>query len=162
MPKMSKEERSTLKNWRKDVLFNKEFELVMRLQDKGNRFVIVDKGADKIKAKQQITRSSFQELNYDPTKEHIKKVEQCSEKWFRKKEISKEWKEYIVKYDAQPGKNSTLYKTHKPDIPVRLLTPGYNTAIENLSRFTGEYSRALNTKPAKYNKQHITFIRFNP
>ena len=152
MSKMSKEERNTLKNWRKDVLFNKESELVMRLQDKGNRFVIVDKGADKIKAKQQITRSSFQELNYDPTKEHIKKVEQCSEKWFRKKEISKEWKEYIVKYDAQPGKNSTLYKTRKPDIPVRLLTLGYNTAIENLSRFTGEHSRAFNTKLAKYNK----------
>ena len=152
MSKMSKEERSTLKNWRKDVLFNKEFELVMRLQDKGNRFVIVDKGADKIKAKQQITRSSFQELNYDPTKKHIKKVEQCSEKWFRKKEISKEWKEYIVKYDAQPGKNSTLCKTHKPDIPVRLLTLGYNTAIENLSRFSGEHSRTFNTKLAKYNK----------
>ena len=66
---------------------------------------------------------------------HIKKFEQWSEKWFQKKEISKEWKECIANYDAQPGKNSTLYKTHKPDIPVRLLTTGCNTAIENVSRF---------------------------
>ena len=43
----------------------------MRLQDKGNRFVIVDKESDKIKAQQQIAKSSFQELKYDPTKEHI-------------------------------------------------------------------------------------------
>ena len=46
----SKEERSAFKNWRKDVLFNRESELVMRLQDKGNRFVIVDTETDKIKA----------------------------------------------------------------------------------------------------------------
>ena len=74
-----------LKNWRKDVLFNEESKLVMRLQDKCNRFVVVDKETNKIKAQQQIAKSSFQELNYDPTKEHIKKVEQWSEKWFRKK-----------------------------------------------------------------------------
>ena len=78
-----------LKNWRKDVLFNEESKLVMRLQDKCNRFVVVDKETNKIKAQQQIAKSSFQELNYDPTKEHIKKVEQWSEKWFRKKEISR-------------------------------------------------------------------------
>ena len=57
-----------MKNWRKDVLFNKESELVMRLEDKDNGFVIVDKETDKIKAQQQIGKSSFQELNYDPTK----------------------------------------------------------------------------------------------
>ena len=37
--------------------------------------------------------------------------------------------------NAVPGKNSTLYKTHKPNNPVRLSTTGCNTAIENLSRF---------------------------
>ena len=78
-----------MKNLRKDVLFNKESKLVMRLQDKSNRFVVVDKETDKIKAQQQIAVSSFQQLDYDPTKEHIKKVEQVSEKWFQKKEISK-------------------------------------------------------------------------
>ena len=46
----------------------------------------------------------------------------------------KEWKEYTVNYNAQPGKNS-IYKTYKPAIPVRLWTTGCNTVIENLSRF---------------------------
>ena len=42
----------------------------------------------------------------------------------------------IVNYHAQPGKNSPVYKIHNPDIPVRLLTAGCNTTIENLYRFT--------------------------
>ena len=54
-----------------DILFNKESELVTRLQDKGNRFAIVDEEADKITTQQQIAMSSFEEFNYDPTKEHI-------------------------------------------------------------------------------------------
>ena len=68
--------------------------------------------------------------------------------------FSKDWKEYIVNYEAQHGKNSILYKIHKPDIPVRLLTTGCNTAIENLSRFIESICATFNIKPAKYNKTH--------
>ena len=47
----------------------------------------------------------------------------------------KEWKGYVVNYDAQPDKKSTFYKTHKSEILVILLAIGCNTAIENWSRF---------------------------
>ena len=77
-----------------------------------------------MKTKQQIANSSFQELNYDPASEHIKKIEQWSEIWFQKTEVLKEWKDYIVSYDSQTGNNFTLYKIHKPDILVRLSTTG--------------------------------------
>ena len=63
--------RCTLKNWTQDILFNKESELLTRLQDKGNRFAIVDEETDKITTQQQIAMSSFEEFNDDPTKEHI-------------------------------------------------------------------------------------------
>ena len=62
------EERGALKNGTEDILFNKESELVTRLQDKDNRFAIVDEEADKITMQQQIAMSSFEEFNYDPTK----------------------------------------------------------------------------------------------
>ena len=39
------------------------------------------------------------------------------------------------KQSSKPGKNSTFYTTHKQGNPVRLITAGSNTAIENLSRF---------------------------
>ena len=83
----------------------------------------------------QIDRSSFETLDHDPTSNHIKIVSEWANKWFRKGEISKDWRNYIINEDAEPGKIPTLYKTHKQGDPVRLLTMGYNTAIENLSRF---------------------------
>ena len=124
-----------LKAWRKNVLFNKDSDKVMRLQDKGNRFIIVDKQTDCEKANEQIERSSFLKIDYDPTTLHINKVKDWTNKWISRNEISKEWAKYIVNVNAVPGKNNILYKTHKPNNPVRLLTTGCNTAIENLSRF---------------------------
>ena len=41
----------------------------------------------------------------------------------------------MVNLEAKPAKNSTLYKTHSNGMPVRLLTAGCNTAIENLAIF---------------------------
>ena len=66
---------------------------------------------------------------------HINKVKDWTNKWISRNEFSKEWAKYIINVNAVPGKNSTLYKTHKPNNPVYLLTTGCNTAIENLLRF---------------------------
>ena len=96
---------------------------------------IVGKDTDLLKAQQQIARSSFTKLDHDPTYTHIQKVKECADKWKDRGEITKSWHEFIVSNDAQPGKNSTLYKTHKDGNPIRLSTTGCNTAIENLSRF---------------------------
>ena len=48
----------------------------MRLQDKGNRFIIVDKQTDCEKDNDQIERSSFLKIDYDPTTLHINKVKE--------------------------------------------------------------------------------------
>ena len=45
----------------------------MRLQDKGNRFVFVDKNTDRLKAEQPIGFFSSIKLNHDLTDTHIKK-----------------------------------------------------------------------------------------
>ena len=132
---LTKSQRSALKSWRQNHLFEPESNLIMRLQDKGNRFVIVNKATDTQKAKEKIERSSFAEINYDPTTSHVQKVENWARKWHDRGEISKEWKEYVINKEARPGKNPTLYKTHKQGNRVRLLTSGCNTAIENLARF---------------------------
>ena len=42
---------------------------------------------------------------------------------------------YILNENVVLGRSSTLYKSHKPNKPVHLLTTGCNTAIENLWRF---------------------------
>ena len=51
---VTRTERRALTNWRRDNLVNKETDTIMRLQDKGNRFVTVDKSTDRLKAQQQM------------------------------------------------------------------------------------------------------------
>ena len=127
------DEKKELKDWGK-MYYYKGSDKVMRLQD-GKRFINVDKQTDREKANEQIQRSSFLKTDYYPTTMHINKVNPWATKWISRNEISKEWAKYIVNEDTVTGKNSALYKTHKPNNPVRLSTTGRNTAIENLSRF---------------------------
>ena len=127
--------KKAFKDWRKNVLFDKESDKAMRLQDKGNRFIIVDKQTDHEKSDEQIERSSFLKIDHNPTTLHTDKVKEWATKWISRNEISKEWAKYIVNENAVAGKNSTLYKTHKPNNPVRLLTTGCDAVIENLSHF---------------------------
>ena len=127
------DEKKELKDWGK-MYYYKGSDKVMRLQD-GKRFINVDKQTDREKANEQIQRSSFLKTDYYPTTMHINKVNPWATKWISRNEISKEWAKYIVNEDTVTGKNSALYKTHKPNNPVRLSTTGCNTAIENLSRF---------------------------
>ena len=61
----------------------------------------------------------------------------------------------IFRNPNAPGKNSTLYKTHKPNIPVRLLTTGCYTAIENLAIFVEKYCAKLTENiPTKINDSY--------
>ena len=58
-----------------------------------------------------------------------------AEKWYAASKISKEFKDYIYIENARPCKNDTLYKAHKHENPVCLLTSGCNTNIEPLSHY---------------------------
>ena len=61
--------------------------------------------------------------------------------------------------EVQSG-NSTVYKTHKPDILMRLLTTECNMAIENLAIFAAKRCAKLNENiPTKINDSyHLTDI----
>ena len=115
----------------------------------------MDKETDKEKANEQIRKSNFKKIHFDPTSLHIQKVKQFSKKCVRKGELSKEWASFIVNPNAQPGKNSTLYKTHKPNIRVRLLTTRCNTSIENLAIFVVKHCAKLTENmPTKINDSY--------
>ena len=71
------------------MLFNKESELVIRLQDMGNSFAKVNKKTNKIKAQQQTAKSSFHKRNYDLTKENIKNVNNGVKNGFEKRNFKR-------------------------------------------------------------------------
>ena len=107
---LTSDERLALNTWRKEVLFNSDSDLVMRLQDKGNRFVIVDKQTDKFQAEQQISKSNFIRLDYDPTEEHTSKVSSWASKWYERQEISEEWSKFVVNLEAKLAKKAPYIK----------------------------------------------------
>ena len=53
-----------------------------------------------------------------------------------KGEINQLLLDYIINPDTKPGKNYGLIKTHKSNNPIRLITLGNGSAVENLSLFT--------------------------
>ena len=82
-------ERESLKCWRKEQLFNKYGDLVMRTQDKGNRFVIVSIPSDIQKGNEQIDRSSFIKLDNDPGNVALKSSKDGLIKGIKKEKLQK-------------------------------------------------------------------------
>ena len=83
----------------------------------------------------QIDRSSFKELKDDPSKLFQEEVNNWLEKWHANKVIDNSWKSLISCDSTSVDKIYGLIKTHKVDNPVRIITSGCNTAVENLSIF---------------------------
>ena len=131
---LSKEEKKALQQCRL-LLNNPDTTDVIRMQDKGNKFVIVDKETDINKAKEQIKKSSMEVLTEDPTQEIIQKVEEWCTRWKNSGHLTNEWEKHIINKEATAARNNPLYKTHKAGTPVRLLTSGCNSATEGLSLF---------------------------
>ena len=68
------------------------------------------------------------------------------EKWKRNGVLNDCWSRFIKPSNSTPGKMYDLVKTHKEENPVREITSGCGTAVENLSIFVEKclYSEVLN------------------
>ena len=63
------------------------------------------------------------------------KVNNWIEKWHSKNILANKWKSFITPFISNAGKLYGNVKTHKENNPVRVITSGCNTAVENLSIF---------------------------
>ena len=105
------------------------------MQDKGSRFVVLDNQDYVEKIDYQLGRSSFEEFDDDPSELFSEKVNLWIQKWTENKVLDKSWSKFIEPSVVAPGKMYGLIKTHKADNPVRSITNGCGTAVENLSIF---------------------------
>ena len=101
---------------------------VIRVQDKGSHFVVLNTCDYVENVEHQINRSSFSRLDEDPSPEFKQKVNNWLDKWAGK--ITEEWKKFITPSNSSTGKMYGMVKTHKKDNPVRVITSGCNTAVE--------------------------------
>ena len=128
-PNISKREQNALKeikSWKDQTI---------RIQDKGSRFVILENRDYEQKIIYQIERNSFKQLPQDPRKQFEMKVNNWIEKWHSKNILDNKWKFFITPFSSTAGKMYGKVKTHKENNPVRVITSGCNTAVENLTIF---------------------------
>ena len=71
------------------------------------------------------------------------------EKWQSNKSLSNDWVKFTTPSHSKPGKMYGNTKTHKINNPVRVITSGYNTAVESLSTLVAKelYKLAENLPP---------------
>ena len=105
------------------------------MQDKGSQFIVLDNQDYLEKIEYQLGRSSFEELDHNPSKLFSEQVDLWIQKWTENKVLDKSWSKLIEPSFVAPGKMYGLVKTHKADNPVRVITSGCGIAVENLSKF---------------------------
>ena len=92
------EERKALKSIQNDELRS------YRLQDKGARFVVLDNKDYVEKIEYRLGRSSFDELDHDPSSSFSEKVNLWIQKWTENKVLDKSWSKFIEPSFVAPGK----------------------------------------------------------
>ena len=103
---LTKGERVALKQLRNS-------DVVVRIQDKGSRFVLIEKGEYEDKMFGQLQNQlHYKPLQEDPTIRHLTVVESWCDKWVRKGEISNQVANWIVNKEAKPGVAFGNIKTH--------------------------------------------------
>lgn len=150
---LSKEEREALKQIRNDE------NLVIRIQDKGSRFVILDKSAYVEKITSQLDNDlHYAKSDVDPTSNHFDKVKKWSQKWLSEKQISQDVADWVTDTTPKPGVAFGNIKTHKVGNPLRLITSCCGTAIERLSAFTESFLKPLSNKLPSFLKDTTDLI----
>ena len=107
---------------------------VIRVQDKGLRFVVLDKNRYIEKVVHQINRKYFDKLDANPSPKFKEKVNKWLDKWSGN--VRDEWKKIIRNDNCNAGKMYGMVKTHKADNAVRnkcVITSGCNAVVEKLS-----------------------------
>lgn len=112
---LTREERLALKSL-------KSSENIIRIQDKGSRFVVFSQHEYHNKILGQLNNLHYDSLDSDPTLDHFEVVKEWSRKWFSEGQISQEIATWVVNLEPKPGVAFGNVKTHKRDNPLRLVT----------------------------------------
>ena len=104
---LSKEERHAMKNLKID-------DRVIRIQDKGSRFVLLDQKEYAEKMSSQLDNTlHYAKLPEDPTQKHLKLVKDWSSKWRREGQITDEIADWVTNTRPRPGTAFGNVKTQK-------------------------------------------------
>ncbi|XP_068704908.1 uncharacterized protein [Montipora foliosa] len=134
--------------------------VAIQIQDKGSKFVVIDKSDYDSKMKEQLENLlHYQKLEHDPSADYVEVIKQWSKKWLEKGQINEEIASWVINGSAKPGKAFGTIKTHKEGNPLRLITTCCGTAIENLSAFSEFYLKPLAQNLPSFVKDTTHFLQ---
>ena len=149
---LTKEEKLALRNL-------KSSDNVVRIQDKGSRFVILNQEEYRDKMLRHLNNSlHYNKVNSDPTPEHFERVKNWGRKWIGEGQRSQEIATWVANLEPKPGMAFGNVKTHKQGNPLRLITSCCGTSIERLSVFNEFYLKPLAQKLASFFKDTTDLI----
>ena len=149
---ISKEERLALRNL-------KHNDNIIRIQDKGSRFVILNRQEYHNKMLGQLNNSlHYDKVDLDPTLDNFEQVKNWSLKWLSEGQISQAIATWITNLEPKPGVAFGNVKTHKKDNPLCLITSCCGTAIERLAAFTEFYLKPLSQNLPSFIKDSTDLI----
>ena len=135
-------ERTALNKELHDALVS-QCDLVVRIHNKSNNFVFLDKNIDAIKVKKQMVRGSFKKMYDDISAETCFEILNYVETK-RLLGLSENWIKFICEFGKpRPGVNYPLIKTHKTNSPARVITSGCGTPTKNVSLFVEKYCKVV-------------------
>ena len=148
---ISVEERQALINmsmWNRD----RDNLRVIRVQDKGSRFVVDWKETYIRKSVEHIEdNSTFACNEVDPSVLNNQAVREWAQKWEERGFLDDEVQSWVTNDNPKPGNLYANIKTHKDNWPYRFIMSARNTATENLARWP-----EMQLKP--YAMQHEAYI----
>ena len=132
----------------------------VQIQDKGSKFVVIDKSDYDSKMKEQLENPlHYQKLEQDPSADYVGVITQWSERWLEKGQINEEIANWVLNGNTKPGKGFGTIKTHKQGNPIRLITSFCSTTIKNLSAFTEFYLKPLSQNLPSFVKDTTHFLQ---
>ena len=150
---LSSTARDTIQNFQNDS------EHVLRLQDKGGKFVY-DKSENYEKEVESVLRNpeKFLELDRDPTPEFMKIVKEWVDKYTKNGTLTNNLGKWILPDKPRAGAIYGCYKTHKDPPKMRIITSACGTATENLGEFVGEILKPLSLEYKHILKDTTQFL----
>ena len=149
---LSRAERGALRDlrtWNKDP----ENPRVIRVQDKGSRFVVDWKSNYESKVLEYLQDvSTFRQSDENPNELISEKVDNFIERWQGDDGLSEEECNWIKVHNPKPATIYANIKTHKEDWPYRFIMSAKGTATEFLAKW-------IECKLKPYARLHKSYIR---
>ena len=126
----------------KELIFNLDITILM--QDKSKQLVVINTSEYDSKMETILQdKSPYVEVELHLSQHFKSKVLTWADEYLKNNDIHDITYKFITEVNHKPGNAYGLTKCHKENRPPRIIAPGFNTAVENLSHWVKDKLKPL-------------------